>query len=784
MSVDFTTQKTCILEIRSTVPSRVAGLVQQAIWMSAALRVSTIDRVQSSHFTLAKDYRPNEDEVACYIVSIETADLSEKDESCWLPLFANSVIADGFPILERRNNEKGLELPLEMMAALGGARHLTDYDGGLVLKGHSALFYPVSCDGDSVQWHFVRNEDEQYLPYKEVKTRCPDRASLASVNFESLKNKRSFLGWCTLAETHLGTADADYSSIDWSSAGEVRRAAKISGAEIGFQTMITGKVGFMMGPKDGRLHFARTGPFEKIIRCAEESSVVLHDLEDHRAWLVPALDVILHIIKTRHYLSFYNVEGSDVQIVPADHTVTDGSAARKAAIENQWLQLYEGYHFQDAFLDIWSQMERLQEKEDSIEASQGLALHGTMREKLRGWEYMSLVHEKNYRQKETTVAKSSGGWADLVADVDTLVLFATGLREIIKPVWGTSKLCRRWRSLPTGKDYLAAGVPMLEVLYSEAGSKVSRKHLSTSHLQWHRGETLFEECTEATPDHCGCDRTQQIYHDSLFKTFGRVNPPGPLEKHGCVIFGRMKHAFKPTKTMPVKKNHIYNMSNLPLHSLKARSPSPEVVREMSPVSCDKSTNKDCLELDGHEVVSLKRPHLPECPRKDIPCPGGVLSPGASSLDFGNPLKREPAPPGHGILPSYCTVPKRRRKISSPTDCSGNCSKAENGNDPVSSDDSGEDIAVEIRPVDIRRKPFDEVDEGKDKDTNYAESDSKKEQTSEHILKSVRRMPRFDQTQHYYDCSCTHCRMVGPKPLNAMTIATLSSHPHRSQARAT
>lgn len=566
------TQGQVSLGIKSGSSNIIADVVQQLAWMGAALRTSRDGRIQYCEPKLDRIRKAKGVEATLFNITFDIGSPSKEDQSCWFPLFANPVIARGFPTAHRNHHEVGLEIPLEMMAALGGVRHAVDFEGGLVLKGHSTLFVPTKRHESSVQWHMIRAQGEVRLPYREASVQCPDRALLKDLNHDWLGTTRAYLGWWKKAETYLGTVDADYESIDWSPAGEAKRSVKLSGANIGFQTMVTGQLNFVMGGKDGKLHFSQKGPFQKIVQSAAKTPVALYDLVDRRAWLVPALDVMLHVIQTRHHMSPYNVDGRNIELTSINPQNGRG-AAIEAVVANQSRQLYErdiatekSYYFKDALLDIWSQMERLMEKEDAIEASTGLALHGTMQNKVRGWEYMSLVNEKNYRRKEATIAKSSGGWVDLIGDIDALVLFATGLGDIIRPVSDLGKLCRPWRSLPKGKDYLASGVPMLEQLYSEAGSRLSRKHLSTTHLQWHRGFTLFEQCNHIGINQRACDRTQQIYHDSLFKTFGQVRPPGKLEANGCVVFGQKYHPFKPPQTSDRRQNSIYMLQNSPIQN--------------------------------------------------------------------------------------------------------------------------------------------------------------------------------------------------------------------------
>ncbi|KAL8948017.1 MAG: hypothetical protein Q9222_005759 [Ikaeria aurantiellina] len=575
----------CHLNIRAPDPETVVQILQQVIWMGAVFRVARHDRVEYSRFDLRMHEESSVWAENCSVefrVSFITSEMSKEEQSCWIPLFANPTIATGFPIASRQNEEEGLEIPLEMMGALGGAHHITTYDEGLVIKGHSAMFVPIKRHGDSIQWHLVRGQGDRRLTYRELSSASPNRATLDTVNFEHLADARHFLGWWKSAETHLGTADAAYDEIDWSAAKEPRRSNQLVGAEIGFQMIGTGKLNFSMGSKDGKLHFVFQGPFQRLLRCAESTSVVLYDLGDRRAWLVSALEVMLHIVMTRHRLEPYRIGGQEVQIVPAEPRPGDRTVMQ-AVLENQDRLLYEPatgdtkvYYFKDAIITLWPQMERLMEKDDRIEASQGLALHGTMRDKLSGWEYMSLVHDKTcHRQKEANILKSSGGWVELVNDIDCLVLFAVGFNEIIKPTSDLPRLCPRWRALPKERDYLAGRVSKFEQLYSEAGSKISRKHLSTTHLQWHRGSSLFERCTStSTPrDSCQCDRTQQVYHDSLFKTFGTVKPPGKLKPHGCVVFGQTQHALKSARKPTTKVNSIHTLPNIPLQQVQCPLPT-------------------------------------------------------------------------------------------------------------------------------------------------------------------------------------------------------------------
>ena len=546
--------------------------MQLLVWFGAAFQVSSSDQLQYSQPRL-ENLGKTSRRLTCLTVEYEKSPVYV--ESCWFSLFNNPVIAQGFPVPERGNSERGLELPIELMATLGGGRHAVDFEGGLVIKGHSIAFVPVKQYEDTIQWHMISNSDGTRLRYSDLRMH---RALQNEVDYESIRNKRTILGWSQVAQTFLGTAGLNFEGIDWSEAKEAGRSTRLSGGGLGFQSNLIGQLNFALGAKDGRLLLSQNGPLGKIIDLAEKTPVVLYDHHDRRAWLVPALEVILHVIQTRSCLNLYKLDRSKTKISYADETAKiSDQAARRAVMASKDQQLYEGtspgdkaYYVQDATLDIWSLLERMMERDAVITSAPGVAVHGTMRNKLYGWEFRALVEDKSsFRRKEQVLNKSNGGWINLVDDTDTIVLFGNGFGEVIKPVCGSLDLCSAWKVLPKGRDYLAVGCPMLETLYNEAGSRKTRSYLTSQHLQWHLGSTLFERCEEMSG--CACDRLQQLVYFSR-TTFRRVKPPDELPENGCVIFGRAYHPMISARGTCVKKRTIYSMPNG--HLLEAKPTEP------------------------------------------------------------------------------------------------------------------------------------------------------------------------------------------------------------------
>ena len=139
-----------------------------------------------------------------FSISVETIPLDQAEpRGCWNELLRSSVIVSGFPIPERSLGEVGLEIPLDIMASLGGISLAAEYDGGYVLKGHSIAFVPVERMADSVQWHLIHGQGSR-IQYKDVADQYPKRLLARILDRNALSTTKAFLGWCRESHNMLG----------------------------------------------------------------------------------------------------------------------------------------------------------------------------------------------------------------------------------------------------------------------------------------------------------------------------------------------------------------------------------------------------------------------------------------------------------------------------------------------------------------------------------------------------------------------------------------------------
>lgn len=546
----------------------VIELAQQLAWLGSALSTSPFgERMAYSRSTLRSTVCES-----AFVIGFQHEPLHATEMPCWLPLFSGAVIASGFPI-PKRADEMGLEIPLELLAEIGGVQHAVEFQGGVVMKGFSHMFVPIRKSGDRVQWHAVSSTDpDTLLTYQDGLSRCSSRALSDEVSLDDIKNCRAIVGWCSVAQSRLGSDQASYENIHYSTATDSESSMKCAGGSVGFQQFGTAALDFKFGLKESKCHFKRDGPFRKIVSWADKTPIVLYDTAERRGWLVSASDVMLHIAQSRHRLEPFEADGKHVKL---DTNVPVNSSAKEILLKNMAVRLSDdddNYTFKAEIANIWSILDFLiAENVAREQRSPGATIDGTWSEVLNGFEFNAVVEQHSpFRQKQTKLCNSNGGWPLLSRDIDALVLFANGFEDIIIPATEQSNrsLCRTWQRVPKGKDYLATSTPVLKKLYERAGCPLDRKYLTSTQtkLQWHQGSSmLFDPCADFRRTDCRCNRLQQILPKSAI---GTIVPPEHIVDQGAVIFGRsgsiVQDMISKPRAQTRKISGIYSQENVPL----------------------------------------------------------------------------------------------------------------------------------------------------------------------------------------------------------------------------
>lgn len=480
--------------------------------------------------------------------------MNERESPCWHPLFTNGVIAHGFPV-PPRHEERGIELPFEVMITLARVKYPMEYYDGIVFKGPSTILIPTARISDSVQWHFISGVPNKRLSMNSIADHVPVPSE--TCDFDLLRNARTFLGYCKKAEIHLGTTGSSYGMIEKSNAEYESSRAEISrmsfslgfssmGIKAGVQTSITYSKALQTTINLGKL------PFNEQLNIARDQPLLMYDTEDKRGWLVPELSVILHI--TLAWASKQSDLSIDLNLIPhAAISGNGGEAAYDAIMKGGRIQLRTDSEGKPQFFSDFIKhfMEALESRKDEIikRKETSIVTLSNRRPPLLGWEFVDIVGLTYLSsRKKVTINRSSGGEWDLIAakNPELIVLFGKGLGEIIKPA-RDERICQTWNPIPKSYCYLTASGFCLKKLAETHSTDPKRPRL-TPKLHWHRPQKarLFEDCDFGIG--VGCNRLQALR--SKRKKF---LTPGPLEPYGAVIFGKATNSNKASCKPPASE---------------------------------------------------------------------------------------------------------------------------------------------------------------------------------------------------------------------------------------
>lgn len=527
--------------------SQLIEIAQQLAWLSAVFRIPTYGKLALSDTILERI-----EGAKFKLFPLDLQEVDDREPPCWHPLFTNGLIAQGFPIPPRQE-ERGIELPFEVMITLAGIMYPVEYYDGMVLKGRSTILIPTDQSSNSVQWHLIFGVPDKRLSTKSIADHIPESPRFETCDLELLRTAKTFLGYCKNAEIHLGTNTSSYGSIE-------RSKAKCERIRFGTTRTFPVTLGLSGMGLIGSVSSRYTLPYslqattrsvvaylEDRLEQARDQPLLLYDDDSKRGWLVPELSVILHIA---HTWASKQLDLSDTLngIPHAAVSANGGEAAYNAIREGREIKLRTGLDGKpQLFIDLIQKfLIVLESRKEVIIQKKWTSTNLLLtRPPLRGWEYIDIATFSYFHEsKEAPINQSSGGQWDIIAagNPGLVVLFGKGFGEIIKPA-RNENICQSWNPIPKGCDYLTASVFCLEKLAAMNSIEPQRPKLTPNlHLHKPEGASLFEDCEFGFG--LGCNRLQELKGRG-FRT------PGPLERHGAVIFGNAKN-WNRTSCTPVR----------------------------------------------------------------------------------------------------------------------------------------------------------------------------------------------------------------------------------------
>lgn len=74
-----------------------------------------------------------------------------EEESCWNQILGPAVLITGFSLPDRKNQERGLEVSIPVMAAFAATPQAVTFGGGFVFKARCHAIVPIEDSGSSIQ---------------------------------------------------------------------------------------------------------------------------------------------------------------------------------------------------------------------------------------------------------------------------------------------------------------------------------------------------------------------------------------------------------------------------------------------------------------------------------------------------------------------------------------------------------------------------------------------------------------------------------------------------------
>lgn len=581
-------------------------IAQQLSWLTASIRLPIDGQVSLSDSLLI--IIDAEFEVPAYkVLSLPLHSAPATENSCWVPLFLGTVLARNFPIPEREQ-ERGLELPFDLLATVAGNMVPKCHDGGIYLKGYSRLLYPVSGSiPGSVQWHLLTSASRRLsLPDDPICSltwmKILDRRILSSV-------PRTFLGYCREVIIDLGTnKTADhYRQISFSGAKDASQGLWIqppssftwgtSGMNI-FGASFSHSI--VYGKALAQTITGKNDDYLDVLDHALRTPIILYDDESHRGWMVTAFAIILHMIRTwsaRHncFQSSLPCLTSPLQVEDAAHSIL--AKQWNLVVRDSWDEdMCKNKIVKDLVMEFWCGIQKRYE-EDLFARHQSATGVELTAPKLHGWDYMDLVMGRPSCKKQLDF---DGNWIDLTREVT--VFFGGGFGDVIQPAPGVS-ICAAWNPIPSQKMHLTATIDCIQKLSCVRGhlSNLTPAKLTNKSFWNHHTSTLFTDCTECRKltstkrERVKCPKALQTLDSSAQKS----SHGSAIPAKGAIIFG------KQPKTRPrwLRKNK-FSMMPSRLKSQIDNLQSSESVTQSS-VACkmvyvsenQDSTNESTGELD-------------------------------------------------------------------------------------------------------------------------------------------------------------------------------------------
>lgn len=196
--------------------SSIVEIGQQLAWLGAALRSSPfeakvtlcspiirISQLGSTSSPFKAQIEPSAMVNICCMIEYEinecSLSMNGASGQCWHNMVRNPVMVSGYPILAKHERGLGLEMPLNMIAKLGGSERANEFDGKVFIKGFSSMLIATKLAKDLLTWHYFYDHDGERISYLDHALQSVDNISMSQ-----LHKYRHIVGWSSECMYYAG----------------------------------------------------------------------------------------------------------------------------------------------------------------------------------------------------------------------------------------------------------------------------------------------------------------------------------------------------------------------------------------------------------------------------------------------------------------------------------------------------------------------------------------------------------------------------------------------------
>ncbi|KAF4497030.1 hypothetical protein FAGAP_6789 [Fusarium agapanthi] len=569
----------------------VSEIGEQISWLASALRsvtgtgsdfVSTTPSIEALFTSVVRSRSSRRIKGITGTCCIKFSQLIEAPDdldpgSCWKRLFSRPNFVRGYPIQRRSMPRTGLEIPLRYAASIVGSYEAVKWDGRLLIKGFNMLMIATHVATDVMVWHlFVTDKPGVRISYVDPRLDEIELKYSEELSLRYIERKRHIIGWCTKATDLCGNPTANH---EIKPAGLPRAPAStvIDKLYIEGGSPVTAGVMLDMNKKEQPFWLQREKDYPSLLNWVKLQPVVFYDVEDRRAWLVDGASAVLHLVRASLHRDTNDPESAYEWVYDPsklkDHW--PGVGSRQAALqtlkrwENRALSVYVvGNHvdpngalipkystFEERVENTLHSIERLVDRQAKTASQDGIRISQTLdpRREIVGFDIVDIIDPSVPIYPRIQHLNTWGhGWNDLIPTIGITTIFGRNFGDLIcsdKP----NDICPNWRSVPPGKEYLAASVSTMQMLHEKrllrmepglAGGELTKK------ITWVASKETSVQCSclkrhrvqgsQAARIECNHNPVQFLAKKWWSRTIPHGLKPVHLESldaEGAVIFG-------------------------------------------------------------------------------------------------------------------------------------------------------------------------------------------------------------------------------------------------------